>query len=337
MLRCGLTYDLRQDYLAMGFGEEATAEFDSPATIEGLDVALTSLGFKVERIGHVKTLAARLVSGERWDFVFNICEGVDGLGREAQVPCLLEAYGVPYVFSDPLTLALTLDKAMAKKIVAHDGVATTAFVVLHRAEEAREVTLPFPVFAKPVAEGSGKGIGPASRAADATELESVTRELLAQFRQPVLVETYLSGREFTVGILGEGASARAIGVMEVLFEASAAPHGYGYENKQHWEGKIGYELVDDEEAREAARVAVAGWRALRCRDGGRADVRSDGRGRPHFIEVNPLAGLHPDYSDLVFLANFAGWRYRDLIGAISDAFLARHPDLAARHVRPGVP
>ena len=331
MLRCGLTYDLRQDYLDMGFDEEATAEFDSPATIEGLDRALTGLGFTVERIGHVKKLAERLVAGERWDFVFNICEGVAGLGREAQVPCLLEAYGIPYVFSDPLTLALTLDKAMAKKIVAHDGVPTAPFALLRRAEDAREISLPFPVFAKPVAEGSGKGISPASRAANHAELEAVTASLIAQFEQPVLVETYLPGREFTVGIVGEGASARSIGVMEVLFEETAAPHGYGYENKQHWEGKIGYELVDDAEAREAARVAVAGWRALRCRDGGRADIRSDARGRPHFIEVNPLAGLHPDYSDLVFLSNFAGWRYPDLIGAITEAFLRRHPDLAARH------
>ena len=120
MLRVGLTYDLRQDYLDMGFGEEETAEFDSPRTIEGLETALADLGFAVERVGHVKKLAEKLVGGARWDFVFNICEGVSGLGRESQVPCLLDAYGIPYVFSDPLTTALTLDKAMAKKL--HDNV-----------------------------------------------------------------------------------------------------------------------------------------------------------------------------------------------------------------------
>ena len=121
--------------------------------------------------------------------------------------------------------------------------------------------------------------------------------------------------------------------MEVIFDTAATANGYGYDNKQHWEGKIGYELVTDPEAVAAGDVALAGWRSLRCRDGGRADVKSDAAGRPHFIEVNPLAGLHPDYSDLVFLSNFAGWRYRDLIGAITDAFLTRHPALAARHVR----
>jgi D-alanine-D-alanine ligase len=334
MLRCGLTYDLRQDYLAMGFDAEATAEFDSPRTIEGLEGALTELGFAVERVGHVKSLAARLVAGDRWDFVFNICEGVAGLGREAQVPCLLEAYDIPYVFSDPLTNTLTLDKAMAKKVLLHDGVPTAAFALLTHARDAASLTLPFPVFAKPVAEGSGKGVGPASLVRNAADLEAVTAALIAQFNQPVIVEAYLPGREFTVGIVGEGASARALGVMEVLPDAKVTEGGYGYDNKQNWEGQVGYELVDDEEAREAGRVAVAGWRSLRCRDGGRADIKSDGNGRPHFIEVNPLAGLHPDYSDLVFLANFAGLTYRDLIGEITAAFLARHPALAARHTAP---
>lgn len=338
MLRVGLTYDLRQDYLAMGYGPEETAEFDSIDTIDGLDETLTALGFEVDRIGHVKKLAERLVAGDRWDFVFNICEGVAGLGREAQVPCLLDAWRIPYVFSDPLTLALTLDKAMAKKILMHDGVPTVPFAVLHHAREAAGVTLPYPVFAKPVAEGSGKGVSPASKCNNLTELKATTAALIKQFDQPVLVEAFLPGREFTVGIVGEGASARAIGVMEVIFDATAAPDGYGYDNKQNWEGRIGYELVDDEEAREAARVAVAGWRALRCRDGGRADIRSDANGKPHFIEVNPLAGLHPTYSDLVFLGNFAGLRYRDLIGQVVEAFLARHPELKSqqRLRRPGI-
>ena len=331
MLRCGLTYDLRQDYLAMGYGEEATAEFDSPRTIEGLETALCALGFAVERIGHVKALAARLVAGERWDFVFNICEGVAGLGREAQVPCLLDAYAIPYVFSDPLTNALTLDKAMAKKVLLHDGVPTAPFALIAHPSEAAAVTLPFPVFAKPVAEGSGKGVGPASLVRSPADLEKVAAALIAEFRQPVLVEAYLPGREFTVGITGEGAAARAIGVMEVIEDDEVTEGGYGYDNKQNWEGKIGYELVDDAEARAAAAVALAGWRALRCRDGGRVDVKSDAGGRPHFIEVNPLAGLHPDYSDLVFLANFAGLTYQDLIAEIVASFLARHPDLAAQH------
>lgn len=331
MLRCGLTYDLRQDHLDAGVAPELTAEFDSPETIDGLATTLSDLGFAVDRIGHVKALVSRLAAGDRWDFVFNICEGVHGLAREAQVPALLDAYDIPYVFSDPLTLALTLDKGLAKKVLCQDGVPTVPFAVLAKPSEAAAVTLPYPLFAKPNAEGSGKGVGPSSKVHDAAELEAVTADLIRRFDQPVLVETFLPGREFTVGIVGTGPSARTIGVMEVIFEPSAAPHGYGYDNKQNWEGRIGYELVDDDEACQAAAIALAGWRSLRCRDGGRVDIRSDAAGRPHFIEVNPLAGLHPTYSDLVFLANFTGLHYHGLIGAIMDAFLARQPILAARH------
>lgn len=334
MLRVGLTYDLRQDYLDLGFEPEATAEFDSIDTIDGLDAALTALGFKVERIGHVKALAKKLVAGARWDFVFNICEGVKGPGRESQVPCLLEAYDIPCVFSDPLTITLSLDKAMAKKVVMYDGVPAAPFALVHSAEEAAALTMPFPLFVKPVAEGSGKGVSPKSRAETRAELVEACTSLIARFAQPALVEAYLPGREFTVGIVGEGESARTIGVMEVIFNDTAAAHGYGYDNKQDWEDRVGYLLVDDPEAIEAGAVALAAWRSLRCRDGGRVDIRSDANGKPHFIEVNPLAGLHPTYSDLVFLSNFTGWRYQQLISAIIDAFLARHPELAAKHRTP---
>ena len=129
MMRIGFTYDLRDDYRAIGFDEEAIAEFDSPETIDEIAAALTRLGFNIDRIGHVKALAARLVAGERWDLVFNIAEGLKGRSREAQVPALLEAYDVPYVFSDPLTLAVSLDKAVAKQIVRDAGIPTAAFAV----------------------------------------------------------------------------------------------------------------------------------------------------------------------------------------------------------------
>ncbi|HRE60278.1 MAG TPA: hypothetical protein PL096_04135 [Micropepsaceae bacterium] len=329
-LRVGLTYDLRKDWLAMGYGEEETAEFDSEATPDGLERVLTGLGFHVERIGHIRNLTRALADGKSWDFVFNICEGMHGLGREAQVPGLLDAYNIPYVFSDPLTLCITLDKGIAKTIVRERGVPTADFAVLRDAVEARNVPLPFPLFVKPVAEGSGKGVSARSRVTNHAELEAEAARLIAKFHQPVLVETFLSGREFTVGIVGEGANACALGVMEVHFGEKAAAFGYGYENKQDWEGKISYTIADDGEARVAADVALKAWAALRCRDGGRIDIRSDHLGQPHFIEVNPLAGLHPDYSDLVFLARDIGMTYPELITRIVKAFLARHPALQAR-------
>jgi D-alanine-D-alanine ligase len=329
-MRVGLTYDLRADYLAMGMSEEDSAEFDAEITIESLCNALSGLGYEPVRIGHIRALTELLVKGERWDAVFNICEGIQGYAREAQVPGLLEAYGIPAVFSDPLTLALTLDKAWTKRIVRSADVPTADFAVIETPADIAAVNLPFPLFLKPIAEGSGKGVSERSRVGNASELRAVANELLSRFRQPVLVETYLAGREFTVGITGTGQDASALGVMEIRPTTKGTQSGYSYENKEHWEERITLHLVDDAEARAAADVALAAWRALRCRDGGRVDIRNDAAGRPHFLEVNPLAGLNPHHSDLCFLAGFKGLSYQELIGLIMDSFLKRHPELASR-------
>lgn len=322
-MRVGLTYDLREQYLAEGYGLEETAEFDRPDTIDAIERALHRLGFETDRIGHVRQLAARLVAGERWDLVFNIAEGLEGIGREAQVPALLDAWRIPYVFSDPLVMALTLHKGMAKRVVRDQGVPTAPFAVIEQPADVAEIDLPFPLFAKPVAEGTGKGVTPASKVTSQTGLRRVCRQLLQRFRQPVLVETFLPGREFTVGITGTGARARSIAVMEVVLTEKAEADVYSYVNKEECDSRVHYRLVDDGEAREAAAVALAAWRALGCRDGGRIDVRSDARGRPHFLEVNPLAGLHPQHSDLPIMCALSGISYDDLIGRIMDSALTR--------------
>ncbi len=312
----GLAYDLRDEYRALGFGEEQVAEFDSAETIALLEAALLRLGHRVERIGHVRALAGRLVRGARWDLVFNICEGVAGRSREAQVPALLEAFDQPYTFADPLVMAATLDKAVAKRLVRDHGLATAPFALVEQAADLAAVDLPFPLFVKPVAEGTGKGVGPASLVRSRRELERRCRALLARFAQPVLVETFLPGREFTVGILGTGAAARVIGTLEVELLPGAEPGVYSYTNKERCEELVRYHLVDDPEAAAAADLALACYRALECRDAGRVDLRSDASGRPHFLEVNPLAGLHPTHSDLPILAGLAGLGYDALIGAI---------------------
>jgi len=329
-MRIGVTYDLRADYLALGYGEEETAEFDSEITIAAICEALTAMGLEPVRIGSVKKLAERLAKGERWDGVFNFCEGLKGVSREAQAPALLEAYDIPYVFSDPLTLALSLDKAMAKRVVRDAGVPTADFALIERIEDAAKIALPFPLFLKPVAEGSGKGVGARSKVEDTASLKRVAAELLARFDQPVLVETFLPGREFTVGILGTGRDAHVLGVTEIVPRRGYVGAGYGYENKDTgWEDKVEIVSASGHEAVAAGDVALAAWRALRCRDGGRVDTRCDGAGRPHFIEVNPLAGLRPEHSDLCFIADFAGLSYQGLIGAIMASFFKRHPGLAS--------
>ena len=329
-MRIGVTFDLRSDYLAMGYGEEETAEFDSEVTIAALCDALNGLGFVADRIGGVKKLAERLAAGERWDAVFNFCEGLKGISREAQVPALLEAYDIPYVFSDPLTMALTLDKAMCKHVVRDCGVPTVDFTVIETIADVAKIELAFPLFLKPVGEGSGKGIDANSKVFDLAALKRTATNLLQRFGQPVLVETFLPGREFTVAITGTGSDASVLGVSEIVKKANYVGDGYGFENKEYWEDKVDIVGAPRAEAKAAGEVALAAWRALRCRDGGRVDIRCDGNGKPHFIEVNPLAGLRPEYSDMCFIATREGVTYQQLIGKIMDSFFRRHPELAAR-------
>lgn len=327
MLKIGVTYDLRSDYLAQGFSAEDTAEFDAEITIEGLCGALAGLGFEPVRIGGLKALIAKLAAGERWDGVFNFCEGFKGLAREAHVPALLEAYEIPYVFSDPLTMALTLDKAMTKRVVRDCGVPTTDFAVIERVEDADTITLPFPLFLKPIAEGSGKGIGTNNKVADKAAMKATAADLLERFQQPVLVEPFLPGREFTVAITGTGDDAAVLGVSEIVPKAGYHGDGYGLVNKEDWHDRLDIVGAPPADAKAAGDVALAAWRCLRCRDGGRIDIRCDAGGKPHFIEVNPLAGLRPEYSDMCFIAAREGLSYQDLIGRIMASFLRRHPAL----------
>lgn len=318
-----MTYDLRADYLAEGYGEEETAEFDSPETIDAIEQAINDLGFETDRIGHIRSLARRLTAGDRWDMVFNIAEGLRGFGREAQVPALLEAFDIPYTFSDVLVLALTLHKGMAKRVIRDMGIPTPDFAVIETDDQIQDIRLPFPLFAKPVAEGTGKGITAASKIETQPDLERVCRSLLAAFRQPVLVETFLPGREFTVGVIGTGPDAFATKVMEVLLKPQAERDVYSYFNKENFKSLVTYRLVADKEALQAGETALAAWRALGCRDAGRLDLRSDAAGRPHFMEVNPLAGLHPRHSDLPILFSLMGKPFSELIGLIMRSALKR--------------
>jgi len=322
-MRIGITYDLRQDYLTAGFSEQETAEFDREDTIQAIEQTLRDLGYGTDRIGNIKNLAARLVAGDRWDMVFNIAEGVRGFGREAEVPALLDAYDIPYTFSDPLVLCLTLHKAITKSIVRHLGIPTPDFYVVEKTSDVAMVDLPFPLFAKPVAEGSSKGITAASKIWDQSQLISVCTKSLIAHKQPVLVEAFLPGREFTVGILGTGKDAVAIGVMEIILREAAERDVYSYWNKERCEELVEYRLADDSTAEGAREIALAVWRGVGCRDAGRIDIRADADSVPNFMEVNPLPGLHPQHSDLCIIAGMVGMSYRALIEAILESAISR--------------
>jgi D-alanine-D-alanine ligase len=320
-VRIGFTYDLRDDYLREGYSAEETAEFDAVETIEAIETALVSLGHTVDRIGGVKNLAARLVAGDRWDLVFNYAEGMFGFAREAQVPSLLDAFQIPYTFSDGLVFALTLHKGMTKHVVRSLGIPTPDFAVVSSPSDVAQVRLPYPLFAKPVASGSSVGVSAASHVANASSLEATCRDLIDKYRQPALVETFLPGREFTVGIVGTGARARVIGVLEVTLTGDAEAHGYSYANKKQINAR--YQIANDGPASEAADLALRAFNGLGCRDLARIDCRCDRDGRPQFLEVNPLPGLHPVLGDVVILANFAGMSYAGLIESVIASALDR--------------
>ena len=250
--------------------------------------------------------------------------------REAQIPALLEAYGIPFTFSDPLILALTLHKGLTKRVVRDLGVPTPDFAVVETLNDARAVDLSYPLFAKPVAEGTGKGIDGASKIETPDQLISACGRLLVKYKQPVLVEEFLPGREFTVGIWGTGLDARGIAVMEVHLLENAEADVYSFSNKENWHDRVKYGLVNGPVADRCMDVALAAWRGLGCRDAGRVDLRldkSDKSGCPNFIEVNPLAGLHPEHSDLPIMCGLAGIRYNCLIETIMASALKRAPVL----------
>lgn len=319
----GLTYDLRKDYLAEGFSEEQAGEFDSEETISCLQQTIEKLGYKAERIGNAKALCGQLAAGQRWDLVFNIAEGIGGRNRESQVPCILELYEIPYTFSDPLSCAITLDKALAKKIIQSAGIPTSDFCVIEKLGDLKKTNLKFPVFVKPIAEGTGKGIDADSFVEKPEELKKTCKHLLEKFKQPLLIEEFLSGREFTVAVLGNASNAKTLGIMEI--EIPGDPKGiYSFTAKEQCEQLVNYKPYRDKELYGImSKLAVDSYHALQCRDAARVDFRCDKNGKPNFLEINPLPGLHPTHSDLPMIATQEGMSYQDLIKSIIDNALER--------------
>ncbi|MFH0999592.1 MAG: ATP-grasp domain-containing protein [Bacteroidota bacterium] len=318
-MKIGLTYDLRSEYLKMGFSEEETAEFDQEGTIDAIENTLNKLNYQTERIGHLKQLVSSLANGEKWDLVFNICEGMYGNGREAQVPALLDAYAIPYVFSSPLVLSLTLDKALTKRVIRDAGLATPDFYIVNRPSDIEKIKLEFPLFAKPMAEGTGKGINGNSVINNKAELKDRCTSLLNEFKQAVLVETFMSGREFTTGIVGTGEEARAVGTMEIILKENAEKNVYSYTNKEECETLIEYKPTFGKEKEMCEQLALESYKLLGCEDAGRVDIRMDKNGIPNFLEINPLAGIHPEHSDLPILCTLNGISYIELMKMIMDS------------------
>jgi D-alanine-D-alanine ligase len=304
------------------------AEWDEPATIDAVERALRTVG-QVYRLEADHMFPARLAL-VRPDFVFNIAEGLHGPNREGHVPAICEFLGIPYHASDPLTLGLSLDKRRAKEVLAYRGVPTAPFVLAKSPADARQVDLPFPLFVKPAFEGSGKGVSVKSLCKTRSQLVRQVSRLLATYAEPVLIETYLPGHEFTVAVLGNGPEARCLPIVGMRFDTlpKGAPPIYGYEAKWLWDSPSHpLEIFDcpahipEELAGQVREVALAAYHALECRDWCRVDIRCDAAGRPMVVELNPLPGILPDPRDnscFPKAARAAGMSYDDLIRTVAD-------------------
>jgi len=352
----GLTYNLKPT----GAEGDQFEEFDSVETIEALESAIRAAGHEPIRLGWGLEMLEAL-GRERVDGVFNIAEGVGGRGRESQVPAVLEMLGIPCTGSDALSIALTLDKALAKVIAKSAGIATAAWEVVaphpafghllpgsgtkdldfstasnteaptnraplappqagrgrHEAKrsagEGHDLKT-FPLFAKPAAEGSSMGITESSLCRDQRQLDAAI-ERLSKYG-PVLIEEFLPGDEFTIGIIG----GEVLGVMQVIPRGGDKDFIYSLDVKRDYLNRVDYCLVD---VPDVASLAKNVWRAFNLRDVARIDVRRDRNGVANFVEVNPLPGVHPVNSDLVILARLAGISHEQLIGRIIDAAIKR--------------
>ncbi|HSW58584.1 MAG TPA: ATP-grasp domain-containing protein [Dehalococcoidales bacterium] len=328
-MKIGLSYDLKEAFNPAREGpEDAFEEYDSVETVEALRQAIEARGHSVLKLGGGLQFLHNILS-EKVDFVFNISEGLGSYrSREAQVPSVLEMLNIPYTGADPQCLAVCLDKHLTKKIVAVEGIPTPAWCVVDQSNFAQIdwKTLPFPAFVKPVWEGSSKGIRLKSLVRSPAQLQELVNELLKAYRQPVLVEEFISGEEVTVGMVGNN-PAKIIGIMRVVPRQKETDFIYSLEVKRDYENLVDYECPAKLPARIVRKIeeySRQAFKLLGCRDFARLDYRVATDGTPFFLEVNPLAGLNPRSSDIVIMAGLVNLKYNDLIGAILDAAFQRN-------------
>jgi D-alanine-D-alanine ligase len=321
-IRVGFTYNVKRSH-----DGDDEAEWDPPETIIAIANALARQGHIVVHLEATPDLP-RVLAEADVDLIFNIAEGVEGRNREAQVPALCELLGIPYTGSDSATLAIALDKALGKKVLLQHDILTPRFQLMESPRERLSPDMRFPLIVKPNAEGSSKGIGSTSVVDTEEELRAAVKLCVDRYRQPALVEEYIAGREFTVGLLGDK-RPRVLPPMEIRFKKDTARPVYDYSVKQEWEEHVFYECpakLTEAEQKAIEKIARATFWALDCRDVARVDMRMDNEGRIYVLEVNPLPGLTPGYSDLVLIAKAIGMEYDQLIAEIMVGGLRRMRD-----------
>lgn len=327
MKTVGITYDLKTEYeFKEGDPPDANAEFDHPSTIDLIANAIKSQGFKTKKIGNVANLLEKINNLNDIDIVFNISEGLTGRNRESQVPILLEMAGIPFVGADALTLALTLDKIMAKKIFISEGIPTPKFFEIKSLEMFNTVEgLKFPLIVKPRSEGSSKGLTENSRVENIEELKKQSEYIINTYKQPALVEEFISGQEFTVVIIGNE-NPEVMPIVQIKIDGELKLNDKFYTFARITSNRLEYicpARISSELSRKISDIAVRTYKAVECRDFGRVDFRVDNEGNPYVLEINPLPSLSSE-DTFQIVAREIGITYEQIIGKILNYALERH-------------
>lgn len=325
-MKVGLTYDLKTDYeFKKDDPVDANAEFDHPATIDIIAQAFASKGYEVKKIGNVYRLIEN-IDKLGVDIVFNISEGAFGRNRESQVPMLLEMAGMPFVGADGLSLAVSLDKVMAKKIFLADNIPTPHFFEVKPGEKVDGLDhMKFPLFVKPRFEGSSKGLSESSRVANAGELKKQVEYITTTYKQPALVEEFIRGEEFTVAVLGND-DPKAMPVVQIKIDGKLELKDKFYTFGHIKDDSVEYVCpaqIGDALAKKLADLAVKTYKAIECRDFGRIDFRVDEKGNPYVLEINPLPSLSTE-DVFMFVAKALGISYNEMLCRILETALKRY-------------
>ena len=332
-MKIGLTYDLKEAVrrdMGVSATDDCLEEYDSRETVDALSGAIGSQGHEIVNLGGGKDFIKKVLR-EHVDLVFNIAEGRGSYrSREAQVPSILEMLSIPYSGSDPLCLAVCLDKPLTKKIVSTAGVHTPQWRIVSDKKELAGIDwagFHFPAFVKPAYEGSSKGIMTGCRIDELKHLKQPVTNLLDRYQQPVLVEEFISGDEITVGIVGNR-EPKVVGIMRVVPKKHTDSFIYSLEVKRNWEQLVNYECPAKLPAKTMQAISDASLRVFKtlgCRDLSRVDFRVTADGTPFFLEINPLPGLNPHSGDLPIMTGKMGCAYQELILSILNTAMSRYP------------
>lgn len=303
MANIGITYDLKPDWKRTDDDPgDINAEFDKPETLQRVVAALEQGGHQVQKIGNVDNLL-KCIDSLDVDIVFNICEGKAGRNRESQVPILLEMKGIPYVGSDALTLGITLDKIIAKKLFITEGIPTPKYFEIKNVGEIDRLSgLKFPLIVKTRHEGSSKGISQKSRVENAESLKKQVRFITESYKQSALVEEFIAGTEFTVPVMGNDRPT-AMPIVQVSINGQTDLGNEYYTNDRIYSTSLKYicpAQISDQLTRTIQELAVRVYQCVECRDFGRVDFRVDKKGNPYVLEINPLPSLDAEDAFNIF-------------------------------------